>query len=75
MASSRTHITREPPIAPQRLDCPECRKSLVYHQSFLLSGVQQIEQWDRYACVECRGVYEYRQRTKMLRRMDGRIRR
>jgi hypothetical protein len=66
----QTRITRHPPIAPPTLDCPQCRKSLIYHQSFL-SGVKQIEQWDRYGCVCCRGIYEYRQRTGMLRRMEG----
>ena len=72
MGYFRTLITREPPIAPPRLDCPHCRKSLAYHQSFL-SGVQRVEQWDRYGCPSCRGVYEYRQRTGALRRMEGRI--
>ena len=72
MPLSQTRITRHPPIAPPRLDCPQCRKSLIYHQSFL-SGAKQIEQWDRYGCVWCRGIYEYRQRTGMLRRMEGRI--
>lgn len=72
MGYSRTRITREPPIAPPTLNCPHCRKSLAYHQSFL-SGVQPVEQWDRYDCPSCRAIYEYRQRTGALRRMGGRI--
>jgi hypothetical protein len=70
MRQSRTRITKYPPTAPPALDCPKCRKSLAYHQSFL-SGVRRIEQWDRYACPWCQSVYEYRQRTGRLRRMEG----
>jgi hypothetical protein len=46
MGQPRTRITTHPPIAPPTLDCPKCRKSLAYHQSFL-SGIERIEQWDR----------------------------
>jgi hypothetical protein len=67
--SSRTRITNTPPTPPPTLECPECRKALVYHQSFL-SGVRPLEQWDRYDCASCRGSYEYRQRTRVLRRME-----
>ena len=65
----RTRVTAYPPADPPTLDCPRCRKSMAYLRSFL-SGVRRIEQWDRFLCPWCRGVYEYRQRTRKLRAMD-----
>ena len=66
----RTRVTAHPPAVPPTLDCPRCRKSMAYLRSFL-SGVRRIEQWDRYVCPWCRGVYEYRQRTRKIRPMDS----
>jgi hypothetical protein len=65
----QTRVTKHPPIAPPTLDCPTCRKSMAYLRSFL-SGARRIEQWDRFLCLWCRGVFEYRQRTGKLRKMD-----
>jgi hypothetical protein len=42
---------------------------MIYLQSFL-SGVRRVEQWDRFLCPWCRGVFEYRHRTNKLRVMD-----
>jgi hypothetical protein len=42
---------------------------MIYLQSFL-SGVRRIEQWDRFLCPWCRGVFEFRHRTSKLRVMD-----
>jgi hypothetical protein len=71
MAQSSTRITRHPPTAPPTLDCPQCHKSLAYHQSFL-SGVKPIEQWDRYGCASCRGTTNIGSARLLLRRMEGR---
>ena len=73
MRESRTRITKYPPNAPPTLDCPQCRRSLAYHQSFLSGVNRRIEQWDRYRCLGCSGTYEYRHRTRVLRRMEGSI--
>jgi CheY-like chemotaxis protein len=58
------------PMRPPDLWCPSCDRPLDYQRSFV-GGVSQRhpEQWDEYACVAKCGLFEYRQRTRKMRRV------
>jgi CheY-like chemotaxis protein len=62
--------TTTPPTPPRSLICPSCDSPLTYNRSHI-GGVsyRQPEQWDYYTCVMC-GAFQYRQRTRKLRRVD-----
>src|SRR5438552_2861939 len=71
VALSRMHqrgATTLPPITPAALRCPTCDQSMKYVTS-QIGGVSERypEQWDYFECPECRGTFEYRQRTRKLR--------
>jgi CheY-like chemotaxis protein len=53
------------------LICPWCDSPLAYDRSHI-GGVsdRQREQWDYYMCNSC-GAFQYRQRTRKLRRVDS----
>jgi CheY-like chemotaxis protein len=61
--------TTTPPTEPPNLWCPSCDRPLQYQRSFV-GGVSQRhpEQWDEYACASSCGLFEYRHRTRTLRR-------
>ena len=63
-------VTTQPPVKPPTLMCPSCDRLLAYHESYV-GGVSQRhpEQWDYYRCSEC-GTFQYRQRTRKLRRVE-----
>ena len=60
-----------PARPPFSLICPTCERPLTYHRSHI-GGVndRHLEQWDYYTCPVC-GVFQYRQRTRALRRVDA----
>jgi DNA-binding response OmpR family regulator len=60
-----------PARPPFSLICPKCERPLTYHRSHI-GGVNErhLEQWDYYTCPAC-GVFQYRQRTRTLRRVDA----
>ena len=60
-----------PDVEPPQLHCPECAARLAYRNSYI-GGVNaaQSEQWDYFQCT-C-GVFEYRHRTKRLKKLDER---
>jgi CheY-like chemotaxis protein len=62
--------TTTPPSAPPALTCPACGRPLRYDHSHV-GGVSERhrEQWDYYSCANC-GSFQYRQRTRRLRRAD-----
>jgi hypothetical protein len=62
--------TPTPPLAPPALTCPECDRPLQYDFS-QVGGVsnRHPEQWDYYICPTC-GAFQYRQRTRSVRRMQ-----
>ena len=63
--------TTAPPIAAPDLLCPVCDKPLAYRRSHV-GGVsaRHPEQWDYYECtVSACGTFQYRQRTRKLRRV------
>jgi len=58
------------PKVPPALMCPSCDVSLIYAHSHVGGvGDRQREQWDYYLCPTC-GTFQYRQRTRKLRRID-----
>ena len=77
--SARHHITlakahsrgqtTTPPLPPPQLICPHCDAPLVY-QSSQIGGVsvRHSEQWDYYTCQAGCGTFQYRHRTRKLRR-------
>jgi CheY-like chemotaxis protein len=63
--------TTTPATLPASLICPLCDRPLAYDRSHI-GGVsdRHPEQWDYYSCPAC-GVFQYRQRTRKLRRVDS----
>jgi CheY-like chemotaxis protein len=62
--------TTEPAVAPPALVCPSCDRPLTYVRSHI-GGVSQrhAEQWDYFECGHGCGAFQYRQRTRKLRRV------
>lgn len=62
--------TTTPPLTPPRAICPSCDRLLTYKHSHV-GGVteRQREQWDWYMCAASCGIFEYRHRTRKLRRL------
>lgn len=63
-------FTTDPPVPPPTLVCPQCSQSLVYQRSHI-GGVSErhAEQWDYFECAAGCGTFQYRQRTRKLRRV------
>ena len=63
--------TVNPPIAPPSLVCPSCDKPLTYLRSHL-GGVssKHSEQWDYFDCEAGCGTFQYRARTRKLRKVQ-----
>jgi CheY-like chemotaxis protein len=73
MALSKTHArfdTTIPPAPPPELTCPSYDHRLKYDHSHV-GGVsaRHSEQWDYFVCSMC-GTFQYRQRTRTLRRVQ-----
>ena len=70
---SRTHRRGEtdlPPTTPPTLICPDCDRPLDYKSSHVGGvSVHNAEQWDYFACSGGCGMYQYRQRTRKLRKV------
>lgn len=62
--------TNRPPHEPPALACPMCDQPLVYDRSYI-GGVSanHTEQWDVFECRAGCGVFHYRHRTRVLRRV------
>lgn len=61
-----THPSTLPPI----LVCPSCDRSLIYVRSFVGGvNVRHPEQWDYFERPNGCGTYQYRQRTRKIRRV------
>ena len=72
-SQSKAHLraqTTTPPAPPPQLTCPSCDRPLTYEHSHV-GGVSRrhAEQWDAYTCPAGCGTWEYRQRTRKLRRI------
>jgi CheY-like chemotaxis protein len=61
--------TTAPPTMPPALVCPVCDTPLAYQRSHI-GGVsaRHAEQWDYYECPIGCGTFQYRHRTRKLRR-------
>jgi CheY-like chemotaxis protein len=71
---SRAHVrqqTNAPAVAPPALVCPSCDRPLAYERSHI-GGVNahSSEQWDYYECPAGCGTFQYRQRTRKIRRVS-----
>jgi len=71
VATTRRELTMSPPLLPRALNCPSCDRALVYQFSHT-GGVSErhAEQWDYFCCSAC-GAFQYRHRTRKLRRLDA----
>jgi CheY-like chemotaxis protein len=60
-----------PPTQPPELRCPSCDGGLTYELSHV-GGVNNLhrEQWDYFSCATGCGTFQYRQRTRRVRRME-----
>jgi hypothetical protein len=70
---SRTHLRGEtdlPPSSPPDLICPDCDRPLEYKSS-QVGGVSErnAEQWDYFSCTAGCGMFQYRQRTRKVRKV------
>ena len=63
--------TTSPPNMPPQLVCPSCDQALTYQRSHV-GGVSERhrEQWDYYECANGCGSFQYRQRTRKLRKVS-----
>ena len=63
--------TINPPVAPPTLVCPRCDKPLTYRRSHV-GGVssKHSEQWDYFDCEAGCGTFQYRVRTRKLRKVE-----
>jgi two-component system, cell cycle response regulator DivK len=63
--------TTAPPSPPPDLVCPVCDQGLAYRRSHL-GGVSERhrEQWDYFECLNGCGMFQYRQRTRKLRKVS-----
>ena len=62
--------TTIPAVAPPVLVCPGCHQFLIYQRSHVAPiSPRQGEQWDYFECAAGCGIFQYRQRTKALRRV------
>jgi CheY-like chemotaxis protein len=64
------YATDKPPAEPPMMVCPQCDQVLRYVNSHL-GGVSErnAEQWDYYECAGGCGTFQYRQRSRKLRRV------
>jgi two-component system, cell cycle response regulator DivK len=62
--------TLNPPLTPPLLVCPMCDRPLSYQRSHV-GGVSSKygEQWDYFECVSGCGTFQYRARTRKLRKI------
>ncbi len=64
------HDTTTPPVAPPALVCPQCDRPLVYRRSHIGGvSVKHPEQWDYFECPHNCGTFQYRERTRKLRKV------
>jgi DNA-binding response OmpR family regulator len=63
--------TATPPVTPPILICPQCDQPLLYRRSHI-GGVSErhLEQWDYFECGGGCGTFQYRERTRKLRKVS-----
>jgi CheY-like chemotaxis protein len=64
--------TTDPSAAPPGLVCPLCDVTLRYLRSYVGGvSIRHPEQWDYYECDAGCGTFQYRQRTRKLKKISG----
>jgi hypothetical protein len=59
-----------PPASPPQLICPDCDRPLDYKSSQVGGvSVRNAEQWDYFICGAGCGTFQYRQRTRKVRKV------
>jgi twitching motility two-component system response regulator PilG len=67
--SHARHDTTTPPAIPPVLMCPSCDRMLRYLHSHIGGvSIRHQEQWDYFECPGSCGTFQYRERTRKLRR-------
>ncbi|MQA29985.1 MAG: response regulator [Luteitalea sp.] len=62
--------TTTPPVTPLAFHCPACDSQLAYQRSHIGGvSVRHQEQWDYFACPAGCGTFQYRVRTRKLRKV------
>ena len=61
--------TVAPPTPPGAVQCPVCHKVMTYLRSHVGGVVSHREQWDYFECPRQCGTFEYRVRTRKIRRV------
>jgi DNA-binding response OmpR family regulator len=62
--------TTTPPIVPPALLCPACDRPLSYQRSHVGGvSIRHQEQWDYFGCSNGCGTFQYRVRTRKLRKV------
>lgn len=62
--------TTSPPVMPPALFCPMCDISLAYQRSHVGGvSIRHQEQWDYFTCPTGCGTFQYRARTRKLRKV------
>jgi len=66
------YVTTAPPLPPPSLRCPECDTALTFEDSYVGGVTEKFsEQWDRFRCPAGCGSFQYRHRTRQLRRRSA----
>jgi hypothetical protein len=64
-----TRETRTPESAAPVLVCPQCDRRLTYLKTISGGVAKTPEYWDQLTCERCKASFEYRRRTRRLRRL------
>jgi hypothetical protein len=67
-AGRQAYVTATPETAPPVVICESCEKPLTFIHA-TIGRVQPVERWDSYASKRCGTGFEYRHRTRRLRRI------
>ena len=64
------HDTTEPAVQPPALICPQCDQPLRYLRSHIGGvSIRHPEQWDYFECAAGCGTFQYRERTRKIRKV------
>ena len=63
----QTIETSNPGTPAPEMRCPVCDRLLIYQQTFY-GVLHPAERWDIFECRHCKKEFEYRHRTRKLRK-------
>src|SRR5262245_1770483 len=65
------NVPTNPALQPPSLQCPDCDLPLRYVRSHMGgASVKHAEQWDYFECPGCTSTFQYRHRTRRLRKVQ-----